>query len=109
MLLRHSNAARCMALSTDVVGGCGDGAASGGKDIVVGCTRARSGSTSAGRDGVGAFVSIPTWSTAMSTSGISSSSSSSAISAITQGTVNKVSAGDGMHTLIAILGLVVLP
>ena len=45
ILFRHSSALICSALSADVVGGCGDGEASGGKDRAVGCIRGRSGAT----------------------------------------------------------------
>jgi hypothetical protein len=44
-LFRHSRALMCTALSAEVVGGCIEGEASGGKESVVGWTRASSGDT----------------------------------------------------------------
>lgn len=50
MLFKHSKAHIWIALRTDVVGGCDDGAANGGKDRDVGCIRASKGATSVGND-----------------------------------------------------------
>lgn len=49
ILFKHSSAPTCMALMADVVGGCRDKPPAGGKDSGVGCTRASSGCTRAGK------------------------------------------------------------
>jgi len=48
-LFRHSRALMCTALNAEVVGGCIEGEASGGKERVVGWTRASNGDTSDAR------------------------------------------------------------
>lgn len=77
-LLRHSRALIWTALKADVVGGCTEGAASGGKERAVGWTSAISGATNVVRnDGVELVGVVGSSSMLMSASMTFSSSNSS--------------------------------
>lgn len=80
-LFKHSSALICSALKADVVGGCGDGEARGGKDRLVGCIRVRSGVTSVVRKVVFEFSdeSVSIWISTSTSSWCSSSRSSQRI------------------------------
>lgn len=78
-LFRHSRALMCTALSAEVVGGCIEGAASGGKESVVGWTRASSGDTrDVRKERLELSVVVVSGSVFMSTSILSPASMSSA-------------------------------
>lgn len=65
----------CIPLRADVVGGCTEGAANGGNDSVVGCTRASNGVTREGRKLVVGGSVGPTLSASISTSELTSATS----------------------------------
>jgi hypothetical protein len=78
MLFRHSMALMWTALNAEVVGGCIDGEASGGKESVVGWVRASSGDTRDVReDRLELSVVAASGSVSISTSTLSLASSSS--------------------------------
>jgi len=75
MLFRHSRELICTALNAEVVGGCIDGEASGGKESVVGWARASSGDTSDVRkDRLELSVVVTSCSVSISSSASTSSS-----------------------------------